>query len=85
MLRSKQFGVLSGNNCLGISSGNSNNIVWFGKDVNKTIASVTKQLPSNVKLTTIVNQPKMVDDNISHFMYEFLFAIILHRGIRDSI
>ncbi|MEI6143695.1 MAG: efflux RND transporter permease subunit, partial [Mariniphaga sp.] len=53
-----------------------NNIVWFGKDVNQTIANVARQLPANVKMTTIVNQPKMVDDNISRFMHEFLIAII---------
>lgn len=59
-----------------IQMNEGNNIVWFGKDVNKTIASVAKQLPANVKLTTIVNQPKMVDNNISRFMHEFLIAII---------
>ncbi len=59
-----------------IQMNEGNNIVWFGKDVNKTLANVTKLLPSNVKMTTIVNQPKMVDDNISRFMREFLIAII---------
>lgn len=53
-----------------------NNIVWFGDDINKKIDEVSKQLPSNVKMTTIVNQPKMVSDNISHFLWEFLIAII---------
>jgi len=59
-----------------IQMNEGNNIVWFGNDVNKTITNVGKQLPSNVKLTTIVNQPKMVDNNISRFMHEFLIAII---------
>jgi len=53
-----------------------NNIVWFGKDVKKKLDEVAKQLPNNVKLTTIVNQPKMVDENVSHFLREFLIAII---------
>jgi len=53
-----------------------NNIVWFGNDVNKKIDEVSKQLPSNVKMTTIVNQPRMVSDNISHFLWEFLIAIV---------
>jgi multidrug efflux pump subunit AcrB len=52
-----------------------NNIVWFGNDVNKAVKEVSRQLPSTVKLTTIVNQPKMVDENISHFLREFLIAI----------
>ena len=59
-----------------IQMNEGNNIVWFGDDVNDKIAEVAKQLPSNVKMTTIVNQPKMVDDNISHFLSEFLIAII---------
>jgi multidrug efflux pump subunit AcrB/outer membrane protein TolC len=53
-----------------------NNIVMFGNDVNKKIDEVSKQLPSNVKMTTIVNQPRMVKDNVSHFLLEFLIAII---------
>ena len=53
-----------------------NNIVKFGKDVNKKIEEVTKQLPDNVKLTTIVSQPDMVDKDISSFLLEFLIAII---------
>jgi len=59
-----------------IQMNEGNNIVWFGKDVNRTISDVARQLPANVKMTTIVNQPQMVDDNISHFMHEFLIAII---------
>lgn len=53
-----------------------NNIVVFGKDVNQRIAEVSKLLPSNVKLTTIVDQPSLVNENISHFLKEFLLAII---------
>lgn len=53
-----------------------NNIVWFGDDINKKIAEVSKQLPSNVEMTTIVNQPRMVRENISHFLWEFLIAIV---------
>ncbi len=53
-----------------------NNIVQFGKQVDTKIAEVSSLLPSNIKLTTIVSQPKMVDENISHFMHEFLLAII---------
>lgn len=52
-----------------------NNIVKFGQDVDKAIAQVSKLLPSSVKLTTIVNQPELVDHNVSHFLREFLIAI----------
>lgn len=59
-----------------IQMNEGNNIVWFGKDVNKVIDNFSKELPSDVKLTTIVNQPELVNTNISHFMREFLIAII---------
>jgi multidrug efflux pump subunit AcrB/outer membrane protein TolC len=53
-----------------------NNIVWFGKDISKKIEEASMLLPANVKLTTIFSQPRVVDENISHFMHEFLLAII---------
>ncbi len=53
-----------------------NNIVEFGKEVDKKLAQTAQRLPSGVKLTTIVNQPKIVDKNVSQFLREFLMAII---------
>lgn len=53
-----------------------NNIVKFGDDVTAKIEQVKASLPDNVKLTTIVNQPEMVDSNISHFIREFFLAIV---------
>lgn len=53
-----------------------NNIVEFGREVDKKLAELQKLLPSGVKLTTIVNQPKVVDKNVSQFLREFLMAII---------
>jgi multidrug efflux pump subunit AcrB len=53
-----------------------NNIVKFGEAVNQTIESFKSTLPSDVKITTIADQPKMVDDNISHFIREFFLAIV---------
>ncbi len=59
-----------------IQMNEGHNVVWFGKEINMIINKVSEQLPSNVTLTTIVDQPKMVDYNISHFFHEFLIAII---------
>jgi multidrug efflux pump subunit AcrB len=53
-----------------------NNIVKFGEEVKKKLAEVSALLPANVKLTTIVNQPQVVDENVSHFIHEFFLAII---------
>jgi multidrug efflux pump subunit AcrB len=61
---------------LSVQMQEGNNIVKFGEQVQLKIAEVKKLLPGNVKLTTIVNQPQMVDSNISHFIREFLLAIV---------
>lgn len=53
-----------------------NNIVKFGQAVQEKLDEVSKLLPSNVHITTIVNQPTLVDENVSHFIKEFFLAII---------
>jgi multidrug efflux pump subunit AcrB/outer membrane protein TolC len=53
-----------------------NNIVQFGKDVDKALAVFQKQCPKDIKVTTISNLPKYVDKAVSNFMREFLIAII---------
>jgi multidrug efflux pump subunit AcrB len=52
------------------------NIVKSGKEIDKKIDAFSSKLPANIKLTTIVNQPQVVDRNISQFLREFLLAII---------
>lgn len=61
---------------LSIQMHEGNNIVQFGDEVNKKIEAVKQVLPSEVKITTIVNQPHLVDENVSHFIHEFFLAII---------
>ncbi len=61
---------------LSIQMHEGNNIVEFGAEVNKKLDEVTHLLPSEVKLTTIINQPKIVDENITHFIHEFFLAIV---------
>ncbi|MFN3379252.1 MAG: efflux RND transporter permease subunit, partial [Runella zeae] len=53
-----------------------NNIVKFGDEVNAKIEQAQKVIPSHVKITTIVNQPHLVQENISHFIKEFFLAIV---------
>jgi multidrug efflux pump subunit AcrB len=61
---------------LSVQMQEGNNIVKFGEEVQAKLAEVKKLLPDQVKLTTIVNQPQMVDSNISHFIREFFLAIL---------
>jgi len=53
-----------------------NNIVKFGEEVNAKLAEASSLLPPDVKLSTIVNQPQLVNENISHFIREFFLAIV---------
>ncbi|SFC30892.1 Multidrug efflux pump subunit AcrB [Flexibacter flexilis DSM 6793] len=60
---------------LSIQMHEGNNIVKFGKTVEAKIEEAKKVMPSEIKITTIVNQPHLVDENITHFIREFLLAI----------
>ncbi|HEY9006065.1 efflux RND transporter permease subunit [Ohtaekwangia sp.] len=59
--------------CIQMHEGN--NIVDFGKAVEKKIEEARRLIPSSVKLTTLISQPTLVDHNISHFIKEFFLAI----------
>jgi len=51
------------------------NIVAFGKAMDRKLAEASRWLPAGVQLTTIVNQPKIVERNVGHFLFEFVLAI----------
>lgn len=61
---------------LSVQMQEGNNIVDFGKEVTGKIEEARKVIPSDIKITTVVNQPQVVDENISHFIREFFLAII---------
>ncbi|WDF75538.1 efflux RND transporter permease subunit [Mucilaginibacter sp. KACC 22773] len=61
---------------LSVQMQEGNNIVKFGKEVTSKIEEARKVIPSNIKITTVVNQPQVVDENISHFIREFFLAIV---------
>jgi len=52
------------------------NVVKSGDDVREKLAEFKKSIPSNITLTTIIDQPEVVSHNVSHFLREFLLAII---------
>lgn len=53
-----------------------NNIVKFGEEIENKIEEFRQTVPSDVVVTKIADQPKIVDHNISHFMREFFLAIV---------
>lgn len=53
-----------------------NNIVHYGKDVDKAIANFQKNTFDDIEIAKISELPKYVDESVSNFMIEFLGAII---------
>lgn len=53
-----------------------NNIVKFGEAVQEKIAEFRQNIPSNIEITTIADQPNVVNKNVSQFLREFMLAII---------
>jgi len=52
------------------------NIVQFGDEVDQRLNALTRTFPPDIKLTKLANQPKVVDESISHFMREFGIALV---------
>jgi multidrug efflux pump subunit AcrB len=61
---------------LSIQMHEGQNIVDFGKEVQTKIEQARKLIPSDVKITTLISQPTLVNENISHFIKEFFLAIL---------
>lgn len=61
---------------LAVEMHEGNNIVAFGHELSKTLASVQQTLPPDVKLELIANQPRVVSERIGDFFREFGIAII---------
>lgn len=68
----------NGNNALLLSleMQKGNNIVRFGNDVKETLAKFSDKATDDVKINIISDLPDVVDHSISHFMVEFLMAIL---------
>ncbi len=61
---------------LAIQMHDGENIVKSGKKIDRLLSEFSGQLPENISLTTIINQPQVVQKNITKFLHEFLLAII---------
>ncbi len=53
-----------------------NNIVQYGKDVTEVLDQFQKELPKDVYIERVADQPKVVGDSITTFLIEMLYAII---------
>lgn len=61
---------------LSVEMQEGNNIVQFGDNVAAKLTEIQQHLPSTIKLTTVVNQPQIVQHSVSDFIREFFLAIV---------
>ena len=52
------------------------NIVAMGEEVNQVLDEFQPELPADVTLFRITDQPKAVDDSVSNFLHELVIAIV---------
>ncbi|MFV0290842.1 MAG: efflux RND transporter permease subunit [Mangrovibacterium sp.] len=61
---------------LAIQMNDGNNIVQFGKQIDRAIAVTKNQIPSHVDIDVVFSQPELVRNAVDDFLIEFLVAII---------
>ena len=68
----------NGRKCLllSIEMKKGQNIVAMGEEVNRVLAEFQPELPADVTLFRITDQPKVVDDSVSNFLHELIIAIV---------
>jgi len=77
---------------LGISAQNDVNIVQVGHQIDDKLAEVLKQLPAGIKVSSIYNQAKIVDESVDGFILNLeisvavvTIALCLFMGWRSGI
>jgi multidrug efflux pump subunit AcrB/outer membrane protein TolC len=68
----------NGHKCLLISMEmqEGNNIVQYGKEVDEVLKEFQSGLPEDVRIERIADQPKVVNESVSTFLLEMLYAIV---------
>ncbi|MDR0408866.1 MAG: efflux RND transporter permease subunit [Spirochaetaceae bacterium] len=61
---------------LSISMAVGNNVIDFGSHIDKIIESFEKDIPDDVEIIKIADQPSVVNTSISHFFRDFAIAIV---------
>lgn len=54
-----------------------NNIVQYGREVDKILTAFQEELPESVSIKRIADQPKVVDDSVSSFVRDLFVSIIV--------
>ena len=62
---------------MSIEMRSGNNIVTFGKDIDKIVSEFSKTLPESVTITKISDQPKVVNTSVWAFVRDLVIAMIV--------
>lgn len=60
-----------------VSMRNDNNVVSFGKKVDKVLNEFSEELPDSVKMSRITDQPKVVRSSIMGFLRDLLISMLV--------
>ena len=69
----------NGHNALvvNVSMHSDNNVVTFGKEVEKVLSEFREDMPDSVKLSRITDQPKVVKHSITGFLRDLLISMLV--------
>lgn len=62
---------------LSVEMRGGNNIVSFGREVNRIVSDFSEELPESVQMYRITDLPKVVRDSVSDFLRDLLVAIAI--------
>lgn len=62
---------------LSIEMSPENNIVAFGKDVDRVIGEFLREVPESVSITRITDQPKVVGDSVWSFIRDLIISMLV--------
>jgi len=77
---------------IAVSMEKGGNVLNLGKNLDKTVAQIKKDLPLGLELSTVSNQPKIVEQSIDEFIESLAEAVIIvlivsfiSLGVRSGI
>jgi len=75
----KQYVEFNGASCLilNLEMMPGNNIVAFGKEVDKQLEEAARLLPPDIRFHRITDQPKVVDDSVLSFLRDIAISILV--------
>lgn len=62
---------------LSLEMRDGNNIIEYGREVDRILAAFQAEIPDDITLTRIADQPKVVEESVTSFLRDLVIAIIM--------